>query len=134
MFYAFISQVVDMLNRLYMCFDGRIDIYDVYKVETIGDAYMVVSGCPHRNGDKHTGEIATMALDLRSAIKQVQVPHDPDRKLELRIGIHTGEKITVALRGHYKISLQILANIIVTLQCLYVYKYTITICNTVNYY
>ncbi|XP_033642219.1 soluble guanylate cyclase gcy-33-like isoform X1 [Asterias rubens] len=82
--------VVDMLNRLYMCFDGRIDIYDVYKVETIGDAYMVVSGCPHLNGDKHTGEIATMALDLRSAIKQVQLPHDPERKLELRIGIHTG--------------------------------------------
>lgn len=51
---------------------------------------MVVSGLPIRNGNAHAGQIATMALHLLEAIKTFEIPHKPDRKLFLRIGLHTG--------------------------------------------
>uniref|UniRef100_A0A914VAN6 Guanylate cyclase domain-containing protein n=1 Tax=Plectus sambesii TaxID=2011161 RepID=A0A914VAN6_9BILA len=42
-------------------------MYDVYKVETIGDAYMVVAGLPILNGPHHAGEIGSMSLALLDA-------------------------------------------------------------------
>ncbi|XP_070564673.1 atrial natriuretic peptide receptor 2-like [Ptychodera flava] len=83
-------QVIRMLNMLYSCFDARIEKYDVYKVETIGDAYMVVSGVPRRNGQRHAGEIATLALDLSHRISCLLLPHLPEVEMRLRIGIHSG--------------------------------------------
>ncbi|XP_074641409.1 uncharacterized protein LOC141899152 [Tubulanus polymorphus] len=87
-------QVVNMLNSLYTCFDRRIALYDVYKVETIGDAYMVVSGLPNRNGQQHSTEIATMALDLLDHINLLEIPHLPGTIFRLRIGCHMGPVIT----------------------------------------
>ena len=59
-------------------------------METIGDAYMVVSGLPTRNGTRHAGEIATMALNLLSSVTVFRIRHRPDIQLQLRIGMHTG--------------------------------------------
>ena len=59
-------------------------------METIGDAYMVVSGLPIRNGIQHAKEITLMALHIRDAVKAFTIPHKKDQQLSIRIGINSG--------------------------------------------
>lgn len=60
-------------------------------METIGDAYMVASGLPVPNGNRHAAEIANMALDILSAVGTFKMRHMPDVPVRIRIGLHTGE-------------------------------------------
>ncbi|CAI9730998.1 speract receptor-like [Octopus vulgaris] len=87
-------EIVDFLNEVYKLFDSVLDGYDVYKVETISASYMVVSGIPEKNGDRHAGEIATMALDLMSYGTLLHVPNTESNVLQLRIGMHSGPVVS----------------------------------------
>nr|QNG40944.1 soluble GCY-like 7 [Placozoa sp. H4] len=84
-------QVVRMLDELYLKFDELCTINDVYKVETIGDAYMVVSGVPEPCLD-HADRVINMAFDMMEITKDVLSPVDKS-PIKIRIGIHSGPAI-----------------------------------------
>ena len=88
--FVYAVKVTAMLDAVYGVFDERINKYNVYKVETIGDAYMVVSGLPERNGIRHADQIARMALDLLGAVDELTLPQFCTGRLLIRMGINTG--------------------------------------------
>ncbi|XP_010148851.1 PREDICTED: guanylate cyclase soluble subunit beta-2-like [Eurypyga helias] len=81
-------QIVLMLNSMYLRFDRLTTVHDVYKVETIGDAYMVVGGVPVPV-PTHAERVANFALGMIIAAKGVQNPVSGN-SIQIRVGIHTG--------------------------------------------
>ncbi|CAB3399460.1 unnamed protein product [Caenorhabditis bovis] len=83
-------QVVTFLNDMFSGFDAIIAKHDAYKVETIGDAYMIVSGVPTENGNHHVQHIADIALKMRAFICNFKLAHRPEEVMMVRIGFHSG--------------------------------------------
>ncbi|XP_013784010.1 soluble guanylate cyclase 88E-like, partial [Limulus polyphemus] len=81
-------EVVSMLNSMYSMFDQLTEKHKVYKVETIGDAYMVVSGAPDLD-KKHAENICDMALDMVNVIGGLKDP-STGQSLRIRVGVHSG--------------------------------------------
>jgi class 3 adenylate cyclase len=63
----------------------------VYKVETIGDAYMCASGVPIRNGNQHVLDVCVVTMAFLEAATSMHVEHmGVDYTLRMRGGVHTG--------------------------------------------
>jgi len=83
-----------MFDRLIdSVFDECVDQRDVYKIATIGDAYLVASGLPHMTTD-HSRQVCLLALDIRQAIQNFRIEHLPSHKLQQRIGLHSGKPLS----------------------------------------
>ncbi|TRY72842.1 hypothetical protein DNTS_001193 [Danionella cerebrum] len=80
-------QVVTMLSQLYTRFDHHCGELDVYKVETIGDAYCVAGGL-HKESPSHAVQISRMALKMMELSDEVTTPMG--EVIKMRIGIHSG--------------------------------------------
>ncbi|CAG2119460.1 unnamed protein product, partial [Medioppia subpectinata] len=87
-------KIVHLLNSIYTTFDVLTDPKknpNVYKVETIGDKYMAVSGLPEPC-ESHARCIARLALDIMDLSKKVKT--EEMNGIEITIGIHSGEVVT----------------------------------------
>jgi guanylate cyclase len=81
-------EVVGFLDRLFTSFDELVDRYDVEKIKTIGDCYMVAAGVPTKRWD-HAQALAALALEMREAARTC-MPDGTEHDLRLRIGISSG--------------------------------------------
>lgn len=86
--------VMSFLDRMYSSFDALARKHGLFKVETIGDAYMCVGGLPEPQSD-HTLRVARFAVEAMKAANQVAVdPNDPSKgTLQIRVGFHTGSVV-----------------------------------------
>jgi adenylate cyclase len=81
------DNIVRLLNRIFTAFDEVAERWDVEKIKTIGDAYMVASGLPIARQD-HAAVVAEVALAMRDAVERIAA--EQGIVLQLRLGIHTG--------------------------------------------
>jgi adenylate cyclase len=81
------KKMVELLNEIYSQFDDLVEKYDLEKIRTIGDNYMVVSGVPRLRED-HAEAVANMALDMRAFLGEFR--NSAGKRIQCRIGINSG--------------------------------------------
>ena len=81
------SELVKLLNDLFMRFDKRAENLGIEKIKTIGDAYMAVGGLPIPRSD-HADIVAEMALGMFDDLKEFNAMNQMD--VNMRIGINSG--------------------------------------------
>ncbi|MGB3311183.1 MAG: adenylate/guanylate cyclase domain-containing protein [Nodosilinea sp.] len=80
-------ELVNWLNQIFSAFDRLAEQYQLEKIKTIGDAYMVVGGLPLPRLD-HAETIMEMAVAMQEAA--AHITRNDGQKFQLRIGINTG--------------------------------------------
>jgi class 3 adenylate cyclase/PAS domain-containing protein len=84
------SELVALLNEVFSICDRLVDRYELEKIKTIGDAYMVVGGIGS-GGSDHPERVASMALDMIDALGQMTT--SGGFPLQIRVGLHVGPAV-----------------------------------------
>ena len=84
------SELVQFLNKIFTSFDNLVENYQLEKIKTVGDAYMVAGGFPEPRGD-HVEAVADLALEMRESLSKFHT--EKNQTVCMRTGIHTGPAV-----------------------------------------
>jgi len=84
------AELMAFLNAMYSAFDEIILNWGVYKVEIIGDAYFISSGCPVEDPPWRPDEGAMRAVEVALAMLRAMPQVCYDTRVQMRVGLHTG--------------------------------------------
>eukprot|EP00927_Polykrikos_kofoidii_P032860 TRINITY_DN27864_c0_g1_i1.p1 TRINITY_DN27864_c0_g1~~TRINITY_DN27864_c0_g1_i1.p1 ORF type:complete len:1112 (+),score=146.09 TRINITY_DN27864_c0_g1_i1:444-3338(+) len=81
-------EVVEFISQIFGLFDDLTDKYEVYKVETVGDAYIAGQAGWPLTQQNSAVSVVHFALDMIRAVHMWSKEHDCD--VSCRVGVHTG--------------------------------------------
>ena len=81
------TEVVDWLNQVYSTFDHLVEEFNLEKIRTIGDNYMVAAGVPTPRSD-HAKVISQFAIEMIRHLDRI--PARNGNRIDIRIGINSG--------------------------------------------
>ena len=92
------TEVVRVLNDVFSTCDRLADRFGLEKIKTIGDAYMVVGGLQHGDGEDgrhlpvtHAADVADMGLAMLDELAGMRIRDGGG--LEVRVGMHVGPAV-----------------------------------------
>lgn len=94
------EETVRLLNNIFSEIDNLATQYDLEKIKTIGDAYMVAAGIPQPDPD-HVRKMGAFSLELLEKVQEISSAYDGT--LNVRVGIDTGP-VTAGVIGRRKFS------------------------------
>jgi class 3 adenylate cyclase len=97
------EHVFELLETLYGAFDALALARSVFKVETIGDCYLAITGVPKPQPD-HAIRMVKFARDCMHKVKDLihslaESLGDDTQNLSFRVGLHSGSVTAGVLRG-----------------------------------
>ena len=89
-------KVSSMLHRLFLKMDALADAHELYKVETIGDAWFGCTNCVQKQDTDHAKRIAEFSLQAMKAANETLIDLDDPSQghVQIRVGFHSGPVYT----------------------------------------